>query len=352
MNDPPGLDRYDRTRSYAWNYEHVPDPVETPAQKVPGNWRFCDRPVPSPLGISAGPLLNGKWCLYYASLGFDVLTYKTVRSGKHECHPLPNLQPVANEQLTGSESEVQASDRMLGSWAVSFGMPSQDPQVWRRDVEQTRARLPAEKLLSVSVVGTIQEGWSIAELAEDYARCARWAVESGADAVETNLSCPNVTTCDGQLYRSPDDSKLVAERVREAIGSVPYIMKIGYFPSAESAGALLDAVGHVVDALALTNSIATMVRNQQQQFMYGRQKRGICGAAIRDTSIAQIRMMRELITERNLPLHLIGVGGISSVEHLRAYLAAGAQMCHLATAPMVNPVVGLDIRNDCRGGLR
>jgi len=352
MNDLQRLDRYDRTRSYAWNYEHVPDPVETPAQEVPGNWQFCDRPVPSPLGISAGPLLNGKWCLYYAGLGFDVLTYKTVRSREHACHPLPNLQPVANGQLTGSESEVQISDRMQGSWAVSFGMPSQDPQVWRRDVEQTRARLSAEKLLSVSVVGTIQEGWSIAELAEDYACCARWAVESGADAVETNFSCPNVTTCDGQLYLSPDDSKQVAERVRAAIGSVPYILKIGHCPSREAATALLEAVGHVVDALALTNSIATMVRDRQQRLMYGSQKRGICGAAIRETSIAQIRMMRELITERNLPLHLVGVGGISSVEHLRAYLAAGAQMCHLATAPMVNPEVGLDIRNDFQCGPR
>ena len=35
----------------------------------------------------------------------------------------------------------------------------------------------------------------------DYAQCARWAVESGADCVEANFSCPNVATCDGQLYQ-------------------------------------------------------------------------------------------------------------------------------------------------------
>ena len=47
------------------------------------------------------------------------------------------------------------------------------------------------KLLVVSVVGTVQDGWSMDDLADDYARCARWAVESGADAVETNFSCPS-----------------------------------------------------------------------------------------------------------------------------------------------------------------
>ena len=39
---------------------------------LPGDWDFCGLPVDSPLGVPAGPLLNGDWCLYYASLGFDV----------------------------------------------------------------------------------------------------------------------------------------------------------------------------------------------------------------------------------------------------------------------------------------
>ena len=37
-------------------------------------------PLNSPLGIAAGPLLNSKWVEGYARLGFDVLTYATVRS--------------------------------------------------------------------------------------------------------------------------------------------------------------------------------------------------------------------------------------------------------------------------------
>jgi len=41
---------------------------------------------------------------------------------------------------------------------------------------------------------------------------------------------------------------------------------------------------------------------------------------------------------------LIGVGGISSAADVRDYLDAGAHACHLATAAMLNPAVGIEIR--------
>ena len=98
------LPGYVPTKSYRWNYEHPPQPVEVDIPSLAGDWRFVGLPVESPLGIAAGPLLNGRWCLYYASLGFDVLTYKTVRSSARASYPLPNLLPVDCGPLTGRES--------------------------------------------------------------------------------------------------------------------------------------------------------------------------------------------------------------------------------------------------------
>ncbi|MEQ8786599.1 MAG: hypothetical protein RIC55_09885 [Pirellulaceae bacterium] len=345
------LPTYDRFQTYEWNYQHAPRPVELEIPDVPGDWRFLGRKVGSPLGVPAGPLLNGAWCQYYASLGFDVVTYKTVRSVERACYPLPNLQPVDCGQLAGSEAEVPAVERMSGSWAVSYGMPSKTPDVWRRDIETTRKQLPAAKVLSVSVVGTVQEGWTIDDLAEDYAQCAAWAVESGADCIETNFSCPNVSTCDGQLYQQPEDAARVAEVVRQRIGKTPYILKIGKLSGHEEAAALLDAVASHADALAMTNSIATTVRaTDGATQLFDGQKRGICGDATRQASVAQTRLMHELIRERGLKLQLIGVGGASTAEHVREYLAAGAQAVHLATAAMVDPGVALAIRRGMAEG--
>lgn len=343
MSKVSSLPKYDRLQTYDWNYEHAPDPVEIEVASVPGDWSFCGLPVDSPLGLPAGPLLNGKWCLYYASLGFDVLTYKTVRSRERACYAVPNLQPVRCDQLGGGEAEVNASDDMHGSWAVSYGMPSKPPEIWRADVEATRAALPPGKLLSVSVVATVQPDWTLDDLADDYAKCAKWAVESGADAVETNFSCPNVSTCDGQLYQQPADAGHVVERVRDAIGNVPYIVKIGHVANQRSADALLAAITLSIDAIAMTNSVATKVRAGGTLLFDGEQ-RGICGEAIRAASIDQVRLFAELIREFGVSTQIVGVGGIRNADDVSQYLDAGAHACHLATSAMVDPAVAVQIK--------
>ncbi len=386
MTAPTSLPRYRADATYLANYEAAPaEPPAVEAPAVPGRWTFCGMPVASPLGVPAGPLLNGRWVLHYAALGFDVLTYKTVRSVARECYPLPNLVPVDVSRMHGDEDWVPQSRVGTGSWAVSFGMPSMAPDVWREDVEWTRRRLPRGKLLSVSVVASVQPDWTLDDLAADYAQCARWAAEAGADCVETNFSCPNVSTCDGQLYQQPKSAAIVAERVRAAIGTTPYVVKIGHMgagtvrgeasnadgtrsvPATKGnahadgtrsvrattdevradeteAAALLEALAPFVDALAMTNSVATRVRAPDGRFLFDGQRRGICGDATREASIAQVRLFARLASERGLPTKMIAVGGVSTADHVRACLAAGAESVHIATAAMLDPEVGLKIR--------
>jgi dihydroorotate dehydrogenase (NAD+) catalytic subunit len=339
------LPRYDRRQTYAWNYEHAPAPLALDVPAISGAWSFCGRPVASPLGIPAGPLLNGAWCLYYASLGFDVLTYKTVRSRERACYPLPNLQPVRCGQLAGGEDRLPAVDADTASWAVSFGMPSMTPDTWRRDVSWTRERLGRGKLLSVSVVGSVEPDWTLDRLAEDYAQCAAWAVEAGADVIETNFSCPNVSTCDGQLYQQPADAGRVAARVRAAIGRAPYLVKIGHVSNERDAQVLLEALAPHIDGLAMTNSVAATIAGGDGQLLFEGQRRGICGDATRAASLRQTAEFAGLRDRLGLKgLSLVGVGGASTAEHVRQYLNAGAEGVHLATAVMLDPGVGLAIR--------
>lgn len=341
------LSRYERGQTYRWNYDHAPEArmtVDVPP--VPGSWTFCGRPVPSPLGIAAGPLLNGHWVLYYAALGFDVLTYKTTRSVPRTCYPMPNLQPVETEDIAEPLRRLRACDAMRESWAISFGMPSMAPDIWRADVAWTRARLPSDKLLVVSVVASADPGWSLDDLAKDFARCAAWAVESGADAVETNFSCPNVATADGQLYQQPAAAAVVAQRVRAAIGAVPYLIKIGFVSREQQAALLVDALAPAADALSMTNCISATVEQPDGTPFFGGEFRGIGGAAIRKASIEQVRLFARLISERKLSTRLIGVGGISRAAHVRDYIAAGAESVQLATGAMLDPLVGCRIRRD------
>ncbi|MCG8652222.1 MAG: hypothetical protein MI861_20450 [Pirellulales bacterium] len=346
-SEPISLPRYRIDRTYRWNYDHSPEPVKVDVTELAGSFSFAGLPTRGPLGVSAGPLLNGRWILYYASLGFDVLTYKTVRSRARQCYELPNLVHVPDQRRLGGDSDVVASGHSTGSWAVSFGMPSAPPDHWRADIESTRRQLAGDQLLNVSVVGTVQPHWTVEDLAADYAQCARWAVEAGADTVEANLSCPNVDTCDGQLYQQPPQAGMVAEAIRQAIGSVPLILKIGHVMDESAGQRLLDAVATSTSAIAMTNSIPSRVAaSVGGNWHFAGATRGICGLATYDASLRQVAMFARLIESSRYKLKIIGVGGAGNAQQVREYREAGAECVHLATAAMLRPDVALKIKHD------
>ncbi|MCP4189210.1 MAG: hypothetical protein GY768_01135 [Planctomycetaceae bacterium] len=343
------LPRYDVSKTYQWNYDHPPDPLLTTELKkwpLSGETRLCGLKLNSPLGIAAGPLLNGRWILYYASLGFDILTYKTVRSCERSCYPLPNLVPVDSSSMSGAEQRIQDQQLMQDSWAISFGMPSQSPQLWREDVRLTREQLAAKQLLAVSVVATVEPDWSIQQVADDYARCAHWAVEAGADLIEINLSCPNVSTCDGQLYQQPKDAAVVSATVKRTIGSIPLLAKIGFVGNDLAATELLSSVAPHLDALIMVNGLATQIIGPDGQARFDGQVRGIGGGAIREVSQNQLSRFESLIRQHQFDIELVGCGGVSSARDVQDMMACGAKSVQLATAAMLNPAIANEIRRE------
>lgn len=331
-NIDPNEPRYDITRSYEWNYENAPAlPRQFVVQPSEKKWTLAGQTVNSPIAIAAGPLLNGRWVLHYASLGFDVLTYKTVRSKSWPCYPPPNLVPVQHGPSGPTAELYSATSKMEGSWAVSFGMPSTSPDLWRFDVEETRRLLPKQKRLSVSVVASPENDWTLDQLADDYAKCAFWAREAGADFVELNFSCPNISTQCAQLYLDPPSSRVVVDRVRERIGTTPLLIKIGSVPS-KQIGAVVEAM-RSADALVMINCVSARVRDGSEDLFDGA-SRGIAGAAIRDAVRDQVSAFVEEIRRQEAKLEVVAVGGISSVEDVEAYLELGAAGVQVATSVM------------------
>ena len=352
MKSSTTLARYDIGKSYDWNYANAPKPIEVDPAACAGSWDFCGLPVNSPIGVPAGPLLNSDWILYYASLGFSVLTYKTVRSSYRACYEPPNLVPVREAPLAeaGGCVTVASPDRPVDTWAISFGMPSKDPSVWREDVTRTRRSLRLGQALVVSVVASPKQGWTLDEISADFACCARWAVDAGAQAIEANLSCPNVCTQEGQLYTSPHAAARVAAEIRNAIGRTPLILKIGLFDGREQAKAFVVVVGEYATALSTVNSITATVAGRDGAPLFGGLTRGIGGVSIRDRSNAEVAMLRDIIGTSGSGIRLIGVGGVSTAADVRERLAAGTHHVQIATAAMLDPEVGMRIRRELAAG--
>jgi len=357
---------YNTTLSYDENYRAGPEfegalPDLVALNKGLPEVKFLGRTLNSTLGVPAGPLLNSAYIQLYADLGFDLLTYKTVRTKAYPCHPFPNVRPVETwpgwylmgsgdkpTLITRSEEQTALAELSITN---SFGMPSQPPEIWRDDVSRAKVGLHPGQMLVVSVVGTAQPGGSLEELAADYALAAAWAKEAGAEAIEANLSCPNVCSGEGSLFQSPEAVRLISIALKNRLGSTPFLLKLGFLNQL----ALVDEIVRVAaesgaSGLAAINTIPAKVRDVQQHQALpgeGRLVSGICGAGIKE---AGLEMLSRLVGARNKLLltpaefTLIGVGGVMTGLEVFDYLKLGADGVQSGTGAMWNPWLARDFK--------
>jgi dihydroorotate dehydrogenase (NAD+) catalytic subunit len=341
---------YDIQASYQENYDagprfsSVPPTVpETPLKD------FLGLPVRSRIGIAAGLLLNSKWVLGYAKRGFDILTYKTVRSAHRPCYPKPNWLFVDDAgRIDGPVQTIAVppANPARVSSAVCFGMPSMDPAIWREDVARTKSGLADGQILIVSVVATPQDGWGREEVAEDFAKCARWAAEAGADVVEANFSCPNVCTPEGTIYQDTDLSRFIAAETRAAIGETPLLLKVGHFPQPERLREFLRSMSGVVNGLTLVNGISRPVLNADGSAAFGESYRtaGVLGRAIHQPSVDNVALAASTVRDERLGLAIAAVGGVSQPSDAADFFDAGADAVMLGSSPMYLPDLAADLK--------
>lgn len=344
------MQTYDIHETYAFNYERGPAFEEPPPELPEGPMKtFLGRPVRSRLGIAAGLLLNGKWVLGYAEWGFDILTYKTVRSRYRPCYDPPNWVFVEEgDDPTGPVYAVEQSptDPRQVTSAVCFGMPSMAPEVWRADVERTRKALGEGQILIVSVVASPGEGDTAESVALDFRRCAEWAVEAGADAVEANFSCPNVCSPEGSIYMDAALSGRVAREIRRGVGEVPLLIKAGYLPREGDLRALLRELDGAACGVTLVNGVTRPVLRRDGGPVFGEDyvRAGIVGRAIHEPSVDQVRRAKRLVEDDGLGLGLVAVGGVGSMEDVEDFFMAGASAVLMGSAPMLHPPLAVECK--------
>jgi dihydroorotate dehydrogenase len=311
--------------------------------------RLFDRRVESRIGISAGPLPSSKWIEAYARLGYGLLTYKTVRTSARPAFVQPNLVFCrAGDPALVEPRAPRPVDPATVTWAISLGLPSAEPDAWRADVKRARSRMRPDQLLIVSVAGTPLPGGDEEQLAEDYARCARWAAEAGADVVEIHLSCPNTSGEHPQMvYENPPLAAHVVERVRRALGLRPVIAKLGASRSPRVLHELATRLAPWLDGFVLVNGLQRRVVKPDGTPAFpgaGRELAGVSGAAVYDQCHVQVQ---ELIAWRKAGAWgrtILAVGGITTVERARQTLAAGAEAAMIATAALVDPLFAARFR--------
>lgn len=340
---------YDINKTYLDNADHGPFFVaDIPPRKMPPKSRWIDflgHHIATPIGIPAGPLLNARWIKLAAELGFDVLTYKTIRSHEYPSHPLPNMIYVDTKGMIPDNNPSITARRIhkptphIEDLAVtnSFGMPSRSPSYLFEDIERANTFLKEGQVMIVSIVGSIIPHVSFLQ---DFIYAARLAKEAGAKIIEANFSCPNVDKKEGILYMSPATVAEFGAALVKAIHPIPLIIKVGLFPSVDLMKEVMCAAAKAgVHALAGINTVSMQVQDEEGKPALGEKRltSGICGGPIRQVALDFVQQAHQINRKQKLGLTLIGCGGITLPEHFDQFLDAGADVATSATGMMWDP---------------
>ncbi len=335
---------YNIEKTYLENAQKGPFFSEKPPKRLfPPETEWIDLlgfKLASPIGVPAGPLLTSSWIKLAAELGFDLVTYKTIRSKQHPAHPLPNMIFVDVEHPSAKKREKPS---ILEDLAVtnSFGMPSMSPEFLMEDIPRAESYLKPGQAMIVSVVGTPRPD---VDFCQDFVQAALLAKTAGAKLIEANFSCPNVAKREGSLYTTPDTVFEIAQALKKALKETPLILKMGIFQNTRLMhDVFLAAARAGADAICGINSVSMPVVNAQNEPALGQERptSGICGGPIREDALRFLEQGHDIIHKEKLPLVLMGCGGITHESHFDLFLKAGAQAALCATGMIWNPYLAL-----------
>jgi dihydroorotate dehydrogenase (NAD+) catalytic subunit len=184
---------------------------------------------------------------------------------------------------------------------------------------------------------------------EEYAEVARRFDDSPIDAMEINISCPNVKEGGVAFGNYPDMSARVVAACREVTGK-PLITKLSPNQTDIVANALacIDAGS---DALSVINTVMGMAIDvERRRPVIGNVQGGLSGPTIRPIALLKVHQVYE--ATRHLGIPIIGQGGIETARDAIEFLLAGASAVGLGTALFYDPMAARKVNAGIEAYLR
>lgn len=172
---------------------------------------------------------------------------------------------------------------------------------------------------------------------DEYCEMCRRLDQTPVDAIELNLSCPNVR--EGCMLIGSDARQIeslirqVKQETRKPVWAklTPNVTSIGDMALAAQRGG--------ADAIVLINTLLGLaIDYRTRRPILGNNTGGLSGPAIKPVAL---RMVAEVSQMVDLPL--IGVGGIMNGQDAIEFLIAGASAIEIGTASLIRPTACTDI---------
>jgi len=169
---------------------------------------------------------------------------------------------------------------------------------------------------------------------DEYVEVTRRFDDSPIDAMEINISCPNVKEGGVQFGNYPDMSARVVEACRK-VTRKPLITKLSPNQTdiRENARRCIEAGS---DALSVINTISGMaVDVKTRRPVIGNIQGGLSGPAIKPIALLKVHQVYEVAKPHGVPI--IGQGGICSASDALEFIIAGATTVGVGTALFYDP---------------
>ena len=171
---------------------------------------------------------------------------------------------------------------------------------------------------------------------EEYEAVTRIFDDSPIDAMEINISCPNVKEGGVAFGNDPDMSARVVEVCRRATNK-PIITKLSPNQTdiAKNARRCIEAG---TDGLAVINTLMGMAIDiETRQPVIGNNQGGLSGPAIKPIALLKVHQVYQVSKHHDVPI--IGQGGTTSAKDALEFIIAGAAAVGVGTALFYDPLI-------------
>jgi len=171
---------------------------------------------------------------------------------------------------------------------------------------------------------------------EEYERVTRRFDDSDIDAIEINISCPNVKEGGVAFGNDPDMSARVVAACR-AQTSKPIITKLSPNQTdiQENARRCIEAG---TDGFAVINTLMGMaIDAESRRPVIGNVQGGLSGPAIKPIALLKVHQVYQVARSHGVPI--IGQGGITTATDAIEFMIAGASAVGVGTALFYDPLV-------------
>jgi len=171
---------------------------------------------------------------------------------------------------------------------------------------------------------------------EEYEEVTRRFNDSPIDAIEINISCPNVKRGGAAFGNDPEMSARVVEACRRATDK-PLITKLSPNQTdiAANARACIEAGSDAFSVINTMMGMAIDIRSRTP--VIGNNQGGLSGPAIKPVALLKVHQVHQVCKDHHIPI--IGQGGVNNAQDALEFLIAGASAVGVGTALFYDPLI-------------